>query len=139
MSRVDILRPDGPGILFKHEELQCQHTGQVVLATGFAEKLAMLRMSYGKPMKVTSCCRSAFHNEAIGGHPRSLHVFDTPYHPTGGTAAIDIAVSDPAEALELGRKAISQGWSVGVPRAGFIHLDRRDLAGLPQGLFGYGG
>ncbi len=28
-------------------------------------------------------------------------------------------------------------WSVGVAR-GFIHIDRRDFAGLSQMLFGYG-
>lgn len=139
MSRVDILRPDGPDILFRHEELQCRHTGQVVLAPGFAKKLALLRMTYARPLTVTSCCRSAAHNEAVGGHPRSLHVYDNPAHPTGGTAAIDLAVRDAAEAMAIAEVAIPYGWSVGVPKGGFIHLDLRTLFGMPKGMFGYGG
>lgn len=136
MERVDIRRLDGPGVLFSHEELACRATGVVKLAPGFAEALATLRMTFGRPMTVNSCCRSAAHNRAVRGHPRSLHVYDEPHWPTGGTCAIDIRATDPAYRILLTSLAIDQGWSVGVA-SGFIHLDRRDFAGLPQNIFDY--
>jgi len=136
---MSISRPDGPGILFTDAELACKGTGVVKLAPGFPELLAMLRMRWGRPMVVTSCCRSAAYNAKVGGHPNSLHVYDNPVHPTGGTCAIDIAVADVVEARALGKLALDEGWSVGVPKGRFLHFDRRDLAGLPPGLFGYGG
>lgn len=137
MDRVEITRTDGPEILFSHAELACKATGAVKLAPGFAHKLAMLRMTFGKPMIVTSCCRSAEHNRRVGGHPRSLHVYDEPHWPTGGTCAIDIRVPNGTYAGELAFLAWQQGWSYGVPKGGFIHLDRRDIVGLPQAVFGY--
>lgn len=137
MDRVDITRTDGPEILFSHEELQCRATGVVRLAPGFAHKLAVLRMTFGKPMIVTSCCRSAEHNRRVGGHPRSLHVYDEPAHPTSGTCAIDIRNQGSGYTVLLIRTALDMGWSVGVPSGGFIHLDRRDIVGLPQAVFGY--
>lgn len=134
---TDVLRLDGPGILFTHAELADRQSGEVRLATGFAQHLAALRMTWGKPMAVTSCCRSFARNAAIGGHPNSLHVYDRPNHGLDGTAAIDIAMTDGHEARDLVALAIKQGWSVGVPKARFIHLDRRDLANLPPAIFGY--
>jgi hypothetical protein len=136
MDRVDIRRPDGPGVLFRHEELACRATGVVRLAPGFGEALASLRMIFGRPMIVTSCCRSEAHNRAVGGHPRSLHVYDHPYWPTGGTCAIDIKATDPTYRTLLARLAMDQGWSVGVAST-FLHLDRRDFVGLPQNIFDY--
>ena len=126
----------GDRVLFSHSELACPMTGIVGLAPHFDEHLAYLRMAFGHPMRVTSCCRSAAHNQAVGGHPRSLHVYDKPHHGLNGTAAIDIYSADASYALALVRLALEHGWSVGVSR-NFIHLDRRDLAALPPGVFGY--
>jgi hypothetical protein len=130
--------PDGR-VLFTPAELACRASGGLRLAPGFGDLLVILRLAYGQPMRVTSCCRSAAHNKAVGGDPRSFHVFDDPAHPTGGTCAIDIAAADAAIAHDLVAAAMRLGWSVGVPRQGvrFIHLDRRDLAGLPPAVFGY--
>lgn len=134
------IRDDKGGLLFSHAELACKATGVVQLAPGFTEHLKALRLAWARPMIVTSCCRSAEHNAAVKGHPRSLHVYDTPHWPTGGTCAIDFKIADAYVAMELALCAADLGWSVGVPKGGFIHLDRRELGGLkPSALFGYGG
>lgn len=133
-----IRRLDGPGILFAPAEIACRETGQVRLHPGFADALAELRMVFGAPMVVTSCCRSAAHNARVGGHPRSLHVYDRPNHGAQGTLAIDIRIRDAAYAWRLVYAAQRLGWSIGLARS-FVHLDRRDLVGLPRAAFGYGG
>ena len=120
----------GTKAFFTHTELCDPETRTGRLAPGFADHLAMLRLYYARPMIVNSCCRSRAYSRRIGGHPRSLHVWDNPWHPTGGTCAIDIASVDP----KLTELALRYGWSVGV-YAGFTHLDRRDLAGLDQRRF----
>lgn len=133
---MDILDPKG-GILFTHAELACRATGVVKLAPGFPEHLVALRLAWARPMIVNSCCRSRAHNAAEKGHPNSLHVYDAPHWPTGGTAAVDFRVTDGGVARELAILAFNLGWSVGVPKAGFLHLDRREIAGLQPALFGY--
>lgn len=124
---------------FSHRELACPTTGVVKLAPGFGEALIELRIKFAHPMTINSCCRSASHNREVGGHAHSLHVYDTPYHATGGTAAIDIAWPSPSfQRLDLLSLALAMGWSVGVAKWG-MHFDRRDFARLPPMVFGYGG
>ncbi len=136
-SDTDSLIGPGGVVWFSRAELACKATGQLRLAPGFADALLALRGRLGRPMIVTSCCRSVDYNRSIGGHRRSLHVCDQPYHPIGGAAAIDIA-RDPDEAPRLVELALVLGWSVGISLS-FIHLDWRDLARLPRRIFGYGG
>jgi len=127
----------GTTTYFTHKELACPLTGVVRLAPGFSVALLDLRMAYDRPMAVNSCCRSLRHNHRISGHEKSLHVYDLPYHSTGGTAAIDISwPANPADRALLVKTALDQGWSVGVARWG-VHLDRRDLVDLSQMVFGY--
>ena len=122
---------------FTDAELACKSTGIIKLAPKFGEALDRLREMYGKPMVVNSCCRSTKHNVAIGGSPRSLHVYDTPFYKTGGACAIDIKMFNAHEASKLAMLALNAGWSVGVNEA-FLHLDCRTIcAGLPQSLFTY--
>lgn len=121
---------------FTHKELACPVTGVVKLAPFFLSDLIKLREEYGKPMTVNSCCRSHDHNMQVGGHPRSLHVYDIPYHPTGGTCAIDIHMPDGFDKGDLVQLALSKGWSVGVAKT-YLHLDRRDYVGLAQTLYTY--
>lgn len=123
--------------LFTADELRCQSSGKLRLADGFAEALRDLRMAVDEPMVVNSCCRSAEHNQRVGGHPRSLHVCDEPAHPTGGTCAIDIAAEEPAYRARVIGVALEEQWSVGIhPK--FIHLDlRAEILGLPQVVFLY--
>ena len=124
-------------IVFKKEELACKATGHLKLAVGFAEKLIQIREAFGQPMPVTSCCRSKDYNTKVGGSPRSFHVYDEPYWPTGGCAAIDITKISPVYGKDLVKLALDLGWSVGVGKT-FIHLDRRvDYTDLPQTLFTY--
>jgi len=128
---------------FSHEELACPATGKVVLHFDFADSLQLLREQYGKPIYLTSCCRSKAYNERIGGHPRSLHVYDDPHWTDGdikATLAIDISLpEDEGHRHELAHLAGKLGFSIGINVAsGFFHLDRRDLVGLPQTIFYYG-
>lgn len=121
---------------FSHDELCSSDTGLVELADGFAKALLDLRLSYGMPMTVTSCCRSKQYNESIGGHPRSLHVYDEPEHNTGGTCAIDVARPNGENLFRLISLAVSQGWSVGLADT-FVHLDRRVDFGLTKKFYTY--
>ncbi len=124
-------------VLFSEAELRCRGSGGFRLAPGFAEHLVRLRLAWDRPMVPTSCCRSASYNVKVGGHLASLHVYDSPVQPSGGTCAVDIRVANGTEARELAMLAMRLGWSVGVPKSGFLHLDRRDIAGLARSLFGY--
>lgn len=122
---------------FTREELACRQTGQIILAAGFAEKLLELRTQLGKPMLVTSCCRSKDYNRKIGGSLNSFHIYDFPRHGFTGTCAIDIAVKDPTDKGHLLALAWQLGWAVGFHK-NFLHLDRRiDYTELKQVVFGY--
>ena len=138
--RVDIRHPSVPGcVLFSHSELACKASGQVILADGFADKLVMLRVAFGQPMIVNSCCRSMEYNDSMipRGHPRSLHIYDKSYHGLSGCAAIDILLPSLVYAYKLIEAAIREGgWSFG-QKKGMLHLDRRDFAGLPTVSFPY--
>jgi len=138
MDEVNVVDPVTKRVLFAHAELADPETGEAVFAAGFLDQLERLRLRFGRPMQVTSACRSAERNARIGGHPRSLHVYDRPHHDVGGCAAIDIAAGDGAYKRELAYLALDMGWSVGVSRS-FLHLDRRDLAALRPAMFAYGG
>jgi len=137
----EIRRPDGPEILFARHELACRKSGGVRFHPGFADSLAMLRMTFARPMIVTSACRSAEHNATMRprGHPRSLHIYDRCHHGAEGCCAIDIERQDPEYNARLVELALKASWAVGVSRS-FIHLDRRiDLVGFARNVFGYGG
>jgi len=123
-------------VLFTEAELRCKATKKTVLLAGFADKLAYLRVRFATPMKVNSCCRSLSHNKDIGGHLRSLHIYDSERHGVTGCLAIDIHIPNAQYASDLIGVAHSEGWSLGVAKT-FIHLDRRDMVGLPQAAFGY--
>lgn len=121
---------------FTEQELACRHCGLIRFAPGFTERLLDLREAFGQPMTVTSACRCDAHNQAVGGNARSLHVADKPFHPTGGTMAVDVRSTDVAYNAALIAVALPLGWSCGVAKWG-IHLDRRVDIGLPQAVFPY--
>jgi len=118
---------------FKVSELACPHTGVIKTATNydangsvkdnFIFDLEALRVAYDTPMAVHSCCRSVDHNKAVGGHFRSLHMFDNQHHECD-TCAIDIARPNGFTLAKLIRCALKLGWSIGVA-PDFIHLDMR--------------
>jgi hypothetical protein len=122
---------------FTKEELACRSTGGLLLADGFAEKLLQLRTKFGKPMPVTSCCRSLEYNRKIGGTPDSFHIYDSLRHGFTGTCAIDISIPNPTDKGNLMSLAWQLGWSIGFHK-NFLHLDRRvDYTELKQAVFGY--
>lgn len=89
-------------------------------------------------MTPNSVCRCEEHNKAVGGNPRSFHVYDKPARDTKGTCAIDVARRDKDYNDTLVLTAWREGWSVGINPT-FIHLDARtDVVKLPQTVFSYG-
>jgi hypothetical protein len=139
---------------FSADELRCKGSGLLILAPGFGaalqglrDALALRAVELGLPptwarMSINSACRSAAHNAAVGGHPRSLHVCDKPARPTGGCCAVDVGcpLTEPGAEhyrSHLSALAWARGWSVG-DHPLFLHLDQRTAyAGLPQRRFDY--
>jgi hypothetical protein len=122
---------------FTDEEIMSPDTKEYVLAEDFGVALDDLRWQFGKPMILNSAARSEDYNAKIGGHPRSLHVYDNPVHPTGGCCAVDVKMTDSQERARLVMLALEHGWSVGVASS-YIHLDlRTEYTDLPQVLYHY--
>jgi hypothetical protein len=124
---------------FTDDELKCKcGCAGLRLDRKFDAMLVEIRQNFKEPMIVNSCCRCKKHNEAVGGNPRSLHVYDFPSHKVGGTCAIDIRRKDKAYDLKLILEAWDSRWSIGVTPT-FLHLDCRvNVLGLPQVMFAYG-
>jgi uncharacterized protein YcbK (DUF882 family) len=121
---------------FTEDEMKCPSTGDFKLADGFLERLEELRGVYG-PMRITSGARSDAHNKRIGGHPRSLHVYDNSFHNTKGCCAVDVHVLNRTQKGNLVADAWNLGFSVGVG-FNFVHVDDRTrILGLPQTLYTY--
>ncbi len=109
---------------FTYEELACPKTGIVQLQPGFIDDLELFRVTYNNPVYPTSCCRSEDHNASIGGHERSLHMFNNPYWKID-TIAID--VKRPADELlhYMIKAALLLDWTVRI-YARHVHLDKRN-------------
>lgn len=122
--------------LFSEEALSCKGTGELKLSPGFLGELIWLRTVFGKPMVVTSGCRSLSHNNKVGGHPRSFHLTENVHWGTGGTLAVDISTPTEEYRWELIQLARQLGWSIG-HGSGFLHLDKRTHIGLPRAEFDY--
>lgn len=122
-------------VYFSEQELNCNGSGMYRLAPGFAEKLLALRLAWGKPMKITSACRSTEYNKQVGGSPNSWHICDHP--DRDGSCAVDVWIQDSAEKMKFMQLAAYLGFSVGVPKSNFIHIDRRSDYGEKQLVFGY--
>jgi len=119
---MEITHPMTDAVLFSAAELGSRDDGTVRLADGFAEKLMDLRLTFARPMKVNSCCRTPAHNDAVGGSRNSYHL--TEGNASDGTCAIDVHSYDDQYRHRLIRIASDLGWSIGVYRT-FVHLDRR--------------
>ena len=123
-------------ILFSDKELACRHCGKLILAPGFAEKLKELRLEFGLPMTLSSCCCSE-HNRQEGGNAGSFHLTENIKWKVPGTCAIDVVRRGAEYDRKLLSTALTLGWSIGIAKA-FIHLDRRsDYTGLKAALFTY--
>jgi hypothetical protein len=90
-------------------------------------------------MRITGPARCKIHNAAVGGHPKSLHIFDEPQHAKQqGALGVDVEAADGAFRGKLFSMAWKHGFSIGWnAKRKFLHLDRRDLIGLPQTSFDY--
>lgn len=133
----DIIDEKTGTVLFKKEELRCKKTGEGRLAKGFEKELLKLRLIFGKPISINSCCRSFLHNKEVGGRIRSFHVYDNMINGVDGTCAIDVQRSNGIYTGELIKTALNLGWSAGIAKT-FLHLDRRsDYLDLPQIIFTY--
>ncbi len=122
---------------FTDAELACSGTGEYVLAEGFGDRLDAFREALGRPVYLNSAARSKKHNKAVGGHPRSLHVYDDPYHPTGGCCAVDVRCLDGDLRAEIVKTALQLGFSCGVAKI-FVHIDDRTrLLSMPQVVYLY--
>ncbi len=129
---MEIRHPVTDDVLFSHDELASRDDGTVKLAKGFDNELLNLRLSFGRPMRVNSCCRTPAHNKAVGGGLMSYHL--TEGNLSHGTCAIDIHVPDDSYRAVLVRMALSTNWAVGVYPT-FVHLDRRSDFGKSPLLF----
>lgn len=124
---------------FSEDELKCQGTGVIKLDIRFAKALPLLREEWGKPLIVTSVCRTPEHNKNVGGHPNSLHLTENPKHDTWGTMAADIYWKNwsTEEKKRFAKFAYSRGFSIGLNDT-FCHIDLRKEIGLYQAVFNYG-
>ena len=126
---------------FTEEELQCPSGKVVKLAEGFGEKLDELRGALGKPIVLTSACRTTAHINWLlqRGYPastNSFHLIDNPKYGTD-TCAVDISISDSAHRKDIIKLALEEWWTVGVAKT-FVHVDRRsDYTDLPQIVYVY--
>jgi hypothetical protein len=134
---TDLKDPKTNEILFKKEELICKGTKEGKLAQNFADELIRLRLVFGQPMIINSCCRSFSYNKKIGGIYKSFHVYDNNVNGVDGTCAIDVKRINGIYTAELLKAALYLNWSVGIARS-FIHLDlRTKYKNLPQVVFSY--
>ena len=127
---------------FKDDELRCRCPCRLLkLHRGFRDALEALREEFKRPMALTSACRCKAHNEAVGGHSRSLHVGDFPHHADKGQQgclAVDVSTPDGAYRGQLFSLAWKHGFSIGWnAKKNFLHIDRRVDIGLPQTSFDY--
>lgn len=109
---------------------------------GLGYRLDDLREAWGRPLHVTSCCRSKEYNARIGGNKRSFHVFDfdesdehlftdRPMHHYA--LAADIAETSE----EFRNLAWAMSFSIGLGNT-FTHIDDRfPIYGMMQTRFKY--
>lgn len=122
---------------FSDAELQCRHCGLLKLHRGFRDALEALRGAFKRPMVLSSACRCKAHNEAVGGHAKSLHIGDEPQHSgQQGCLAVDVVTPDGIYRGQLFSLAWQRGWSIGVAKT-FLHIDRRTDLGLLQTTYLY--
>jgi len=105
---------------FSEEEFKCSHCGACEMDADALSKLQLLRISYNKPMRITSGYRCPEHPIEAARTARG----GVGAHTTG--KAFDIAV-DRGDAHKLLKLAMSFNFSgIGVQQKGdgrFIHLD----------------
>jgi hypothetical protein len=125
---------------FSPSELACRGSGKLIIPESFLDELQKLREAIGKPMHITSGCRSLEYNDSVGGKRGSFHVCDADVlsRRQDGCLAVDVAATDGPYRGELFATAWRRGWTVGWNATrGFLHLDRRTTLGWRQTSFDY--
>lgn len=124
---------------FREDELECSCCGQLVMDMALAVYLPVLRHEWNSALNLSSCCRCTAHNDAEGGHPRSMHLIKNPRWDTSGSAGVDVKWRMwPIDTKKkFAQFCWARGWSVGL-HDGFCHIDRRVNAGLTQAVYTYG-
>jgi hypothetical protein len=131
---------------FKAHELACPKTALIQMEPIFLARLVCLLYELDHGLTLNSACRTPSYNATLeGAHKHSLHQTLNPKHKNRFTdqalmtCAVDIKTrgwSD-TKIKNLVNKAEKLGFSVGIAKT-FIHLDSRDVAGLPPHRFYYG-
>jgi zinc D-Ala-D-Ala carboxypeptidase len=106
---------------FSRREFACHHCGQVEVSGELVSALERLRSSVGQPIYIVSGYRCAIHNAAVGGAPRSQHLY-------GKAADLSRGVATIRQALEAGFTGVGHrgSWAVHVdvrPGAPVTFLD----------------
>lgn len=113
---------------FTINELQCPTSLIIKLEDGFIDALEKLRKEYGRPMVVTSGCRSDEHNKKLkqDNQPAAKHSFNLMGNKGYliDTIAVDVAKPNIYDQARLVSIALYNGWTVRVGSS-FIHLDQR--------------
>ena len=115
---------------FTKEEFDCQcgcGNGDIKISERLVHELEVVRVHYGKPMRVNSGIRCLSHNRKIGSRDTSSHI--------KGLAA-DIGCGDLGTRLELMKRLLRDGefTRIGLHRD-FIHVDVD--GDKPNGIFLY--
>jgi len=100
---------------FTPAEIACRGSGAILIDEPALDALQRLRHLLGRPLVVRSGYRSETHNRAVGGAPRSRHLFGTAFD-------IDMAGHDPTAFEAAARSVGFLGFGF-YPRLSFIHID----------------
>jgi hypothetical protein len=130
---------------FIADELACPTAKIIQYEPIYLCRLTTLRVMVDHSMPVNSGGRTPSYNKLLeGAHVRSLHQTINPVHKNYRTGqALKACANDistrgwsNAKIKNFVAKAELLGFSVGIAKS-FIHIDGRDLAGLPQHRFYY--
>ena len=115
---------------FTIDEFRCPCCGKVVIQPLLIELLDAARLRAGIPFYITSGYRCKLHNQAVGGHPKSMHTIG---------AAADIHVGNSVERYRILEALLRVGFRrIGIyPH--WIHADVGDYLGkAPTEVIWYG-
>jgi hypothetical protein len=115
---------------FTQKEFDCQcgcGNGDIIISQKLVDELELVRISYGRPMRINSGIRCLSHNRKIGSRDTSSHVKGL---------AVDISCRDMGTRLELVKRLLrdAEFTRVGFHKE-FIHVDVD--TDKPNGIFLY--
>jgi hypothetical protein len=121
---------------FSRKELADPSDDVILLDNRFAANLCYLRKVWGRPLFLTSCCRTDETNERVDGHPHSLHLIHNPWHPNFGCMAADIWTHNWTNIKKFRFQELAH-WKFNFSVIWYeqhVHIDSRDDLGLPKYL-----